>query len=129
MKNDTDMISDTDTAGSAATIVILTEEAAVEVRKFFGTEGLDANSAALRVSVLPGGCSGFEYGLEVDEDPAAEDDLVVESQGVRMLMDPFSAQYLAGIVIGYHSSFKGSGFTFENPNATGSCGCGTSFSV
>jgi len=48
---------------------------------------------------------------------------------VRMLMDPFSAQYLAGIVIGYHSSFKGSGFTFENPNATGSCGCGTSFSV
>lgn len=121
-------MSDTDTAGTAAAIS-LTEEAAVEVRKFFAAEGLDERSAALRVSVLPGGCSGFEYGLEVDEQPAAEDDLVVESQGVRVLMDPFSAQYLSGIVIGHHSSFKGSGFTFENPNATGSCGCGTSFSV
>ena len=122
-------MSNTETAGSAGAVISLTEQAAVEVRKFFSAEGLDENSAALRVSVLPGGCSGFEYGLEVDEDPAAEDDLIVESQGVRMLMDPFSAQYLAGIVIGYHSSFKGSGFTFENPNATGSCGCGTSFSV
>ena len=125
----TRVMSNADTAGSAGAVVSLTEQAAVEVRKFFVAEGLDENAGALRVSVLPGGCSGFEYGLEVDEDPAAEDDLVVESQGVRMLMDPFSAQYLAGIVIGYHSSFKGSGFTFENPNATGSCGCGTSFSV
>lgn len=107
----------------------LTAEAAVEVRKFFETEGLDADSAALRVSVLPGGCSGFEYGLEVDEAPAEEDDFRVVSQGIRLLIDPFSAQYLAGVNIGYHSSFKGSGFTFENPNATGSCGCGTSFSV
>lgn len=107
----------------------LTAEAAVEVRKFFETEGLDADSAALRVSVLPGGCSGFEYGLEVEENPAEEDDFCVVSQGIRLLIDPFSAQYLAGVHIGYHSSFKGSGFTFENPNATGSCGCGTSFSV
>ncbi|MGW8283331.1 MAG: HesB/IscA family protein [Gemmatimonadota bacterium] len=118
-----------DVAGAAGAAISLTESAAVEVRKFFTAEGLDERSAALRVSVLPGGCSGFEYGLEVDEQPAAEDDFVVESQGVRVLMDPFSAQYLSGIVIGYHSSFKGSGFTFENPNATGSCGCGTSFSV
>ncbi len=107
----------------------LTTEAAVEVRKFFETEGLDADSAALRVSVLPGGCSGFEYGLEVDENPAEADDFRVVSQGIHLLIDPFSAQYLAGVHIGYHSSFKGSGFTFENPNATGSCGCGTSFSV
>ncbi|MCL7966967.1 MAG: iron-sulfur cluster assembly accessory protein [marine benthic group bacterium] len=122
-------MSGTETAGSTAGAIVLTEEAAVEVRKFFSAEGLDDRSAALRVSVLPGGCSGFEYGLEVDEDPPAPDDLVIESQGIRLLMDPFSAQYLAGIVIGYHSSFKGSGFTFDNPNATGSCGCGTSFSV
>ena len=122
-------MSDTNTAGSTGAVVSLSEQAADEVRKFFAAEGLDEKSGALRVSVLPGGCSGFEYGLDVDEEPAAEDDLVVESQGVRLLMDPFSAQYLAGIVIGYHSSFKGSGFTFENPNATGSCGCGTSFSV
>jgi iron-sulfur cluster assembly protein len=107
----------------------LTAEAAVEVRKFFDVEGLDDSSATLRVSVLPGGCSGFEYGLEVDDNPAEADDLRVETQGIHLLIDPFSAQYLAGVRIGYHSSFKGSGFTFENPNAAGSCGCGTSFSV
>jgi iron-sulfur cluster assembly protein len=122
-------MSSTETKGASGATIVLTEEAAAEVRKFFAAEGLDDSSAALRVSVLPGGCSGFEYGLEVDEEPAADDDLVIESQGIRLLMDPFSAQYLSGIVIGYHSSFKGSGFTFDNPNATGSCGCGTSFSV
>ena len=122
-------MSSTETKGAAGATIVLTEEAAAEVRKFFAAEGLDDSSAALRVSVLPGGCSGFEYGLEVDEESAADDDLVIESQGIRLLMDPFSAQYLSGIVIGYHSSFKGSGFTFDNPNATGSCGCGTSFSV
>lgn len=111
------------------TNIELTAEAATEVRKFFEAEGLDEASATLRVSVLPGGCSGFEYGLEVDDNPAEPDDLPVESQGIRLLVDPFSAQYLAGVRIGYHSSFKGSGFTFENPNAVGSCGCGTSFSV
>lgn len=109
--------------------IALTEEAAVEVRKFFDAEGLQAEDATLRVSVLPGGCSGFEYGLEVDEQLAEPDDLMVESHGIRILIDPFSAQYLTGVQIGYHTSFKGSGFTFENPNATGSCGCGTSFSV
>jgi len=107
----------------------LTEEAATEVRKFFDAEGLQAEDATLRVSVLPGGCSGFEYGLEVDEQPAEPDDITLESHGIRILIDPFSAQYLSGVQIGYHTSFKGSGFTFENPNATGSCGCGTSFSV
>ncbi len=91
-------MSDTNTTGSTGAVVSLTEQAADEVRKFFAAEGLDDNSGALRVSVLPGGCSGFEYGLEVDEEPAAEDDLVIESQGVRLLMDPFSAQYLALIV-------------------------------
>lgn len=112
-----------------ATGIELTPEAAVEVRNFFEAEGLDEASAKLRVSVLPGGCSGFEYGLEVDDNPAEPDDLRIESQGIHLLIDPFSVQYLAGVQIGYHSSFKGSGFTFENPNAAGSCGCGTSFSV
>ncbi len=107
----------------------LTEEAAVQVRQFFAAENLDETSAALRVSVMPGGCSGFEYALEVDEQPPADDDYVLESQGIRLFMDPFSGQYLSGVRIGYHSSFQGQGFTFENPNATGSCGCGTSFSV
>jgi iron-sulfur cluster assembly accessory protein len=120
---------DQELAQAPRVAIELTADAAVEVRKFFENEGLDATSAALRVSVLPGGCSGFEYGLEVDEAAAEDDDFTVESQGIRLLIDPFSAQYLAGVNIGYHSSFKGSGFTFENPNAAGSCGCGTSFSV
>jgi len=124
-----DVMSDTVTDDAAVDDqLVVTEKAAKEFRQILSQKDLPEDTA-MRLSVKGGGCSGFEYGLEVDEDPAAEDDLVVESQGVRMLMDPFSAQYLAGIVIGYHSSFKGSGFTFENPNATGSCGCGTSFSV
>ena len=124
-----EMTARQDVAGAPDVGIELTAEAATEVRKFFDAEGLDPDGARLRVSVLPGGCSGFEYGLEVDEQPAEPDDLAVERHGIRILIDPFSAQYLAGVRIGYHSSFKGSGFTFENPNATGSCGCGTSFSV
>ena len=123
------MTAKQDVAPAPGVGIELTEEAAVEVRKFFDAEGLDPEGATLRVSVLPGGCSGFEYGLEVDEQAPEADDLSVECHGIRILIDPFSAQYLAGVRIGYHSSFKGSGFTFENPNATGSCGCGTSFSV
>jgi iron-sulfur cluster assembly protein len=120
-------MSDTTTEGGVT--LTLTEEAAVQVRQFFAAENLDEKSGALRVSVMPGGCSGFEYTLEVDEDEPADDDYVLESQGIRLFMDPFSGQYLSGVTIGYHSSFQGQGFTFENPNATGSCGCGTSFSV
>lgn len=123
------MTTNQELADAPSVDIVLTAEAAVEVRKFFDTEGLDETSAALRVSVLPGGCSGFEYGLEVEENPPEVDDFLVESAGIRLVIDAFSAQYLAGVHIGYHSSFKGSGFTFENPNATGSCGCGTSFSV
>ncbi|MCL7970811.1 MAG: iron-sulfur cluster assembly accessory protein [marine benthic group bacterium] len=120
-------MSDTMTEGGVT--LTLTAEAAVQVRQFFAAENLDETSAALRVSVMPGGCSGFEYALEVDEEAPAEDDYVLESEGIRLFMDPFSGQYLSGVTIGYHSSFQGQGFTFENPNATGSCGCGTSFSV
>jgi iron-sulfur cluster assembly protein len=121
-------MSEASTAQGGVTIT-LTEEAAEQVRGFFAAENLDETTAALRVSVMPGGCSGFEYALEVDEEAPADDDYVLESHGIRLYMDPFSGQYLAGVRIGFHSSFQGQGFTFENPNATGSCGCGTSFSV
>lgn len=107
-------------------LIALTPEAAEKVREFLAADGTP--DAVLRVSVLPGGCSGFEYGLDI-EDVIREDDFVFESEGVRLVLDPFSAQYLNGVSIGYHSSFQGSGFTFNNPNATGSCGCGTSFAV
>ncbi len=113
-------------AGATADpIVTLTPEAAEKVREFQKERGPEA---VLRVSVVPGGCSGFEYGLDLD-DEVRDDDFRFESGGVRIVVDPFSAQYLAGVSIGYHSSFQGTGFTFSNPNATGSCGCGTSFAV
>ena len=82
----------------------------------------------LRVSVQPGGCSGFKYGLLIEDQPA-DDDFVVQQVGFKLFVDPFSAQYLNNVVIDYVSSMQGSGFTFKNPNATGSCGCGTSFTA
>jgi iron-sulfur cluster assembly protein len=109
-------------------IVTLTSRAAEEVQKFITSEQVPAESAGLRVSVLPGGCSGFKYSLNIEE-RALEDDLVQEFSGVRVFVDGFSAQYLTGITIDYVSSMQGSGFTFNNPNATGGCGCGSSFTA
>jgi len=110
-----------------ATPVNLTESAAAEVRRYI-EEQAAAESAGLRVGVLPGGCSGFQYGLNI-EDEAAEDDMILESQGIRLFVDPFSLQYLQGTEIDFVSTFQGSGFTFNNPNASGGCGCGSSFTV
>ena len=114
------------TALSGEELIRLSPLAAEKVREFLAAESLPG--ASLRVSVLPGGCSGFEYGLEIEEE-RLEDDLAFEQHGISILIDPFSAQYLTGVAIDYQSSFQGSGFTFENPNATGSCGCGSSFAV
>jgi iron-sulfur cluster assembly protein len=117
-----------DTRQSTIAAVGLSEEAAEKARQFMADENLSPETAGLRVSVLPGGCSGFQYGLNVEE-KAREDDEVYVSHGIRLFVDPFSSQYLKGTLIGYHSSFQGSGFTFENPNASGGCGCGSSFTV
>src|SRR5215207_10601168 len=106
----------------------VTPVAGAEVMKFMQQEGVDPAVGGLRVSVQPGGCSGFKYGLLI-EDQAADDDFVVDGVGFRMFVDPFSAQYLSGVTIDYVSSMQGSGFTFKNPNATGGCGCGSSFSA
>jgi iron-sulfur cluster assembly protein len=114
-------------AGSGFALVI-TARAAEEVQKFIAQEQVPTDSAGLRVSVLPGGCSGFKYSLNVEE-RALEDDMVTQVNGVRVFVDGFSAQYLTGVTIDYVSSMQGSGFTFSNPNATGGCGCGTSFTA
>ena len=108
--------------------VTVTSVAAAEVKRFMTAEGVDLAKAGLRVSVLPGGCSGFKYSLNIEERPL-EDDMVAEVNGVRVFVDGFSAQYLTGITIDYVSSMQGSGFTFTNPNATGGCGCGSSFTA
>jgi iron-sulfur cluster assembly protein len=106
----------------------LTDRAGEEVKKFMLEEKVPLETAGLRVGVLPGGCSGFKYSLNIEEKPL-EDDMVIETGGVRCFVDPFSAQYLNGVRIDYKSDFQESGFAFENPNATGGCGCGTSFTV
>jgi len=106
----------------------LTERAAEEVRKFIAQEQVPVETAGLRVSVLPGGCSGFKYSLNIEE-RALDDDMVHEVNSVRVFVDGFSAQYLAGVTIDYVSSMQGSGFTFSNPNASGGCGCGSSFTA
>lgn len=106
----------------------ITPAAAAEVRKFIVAEGVDAAKGGLRVSVQPGGCSGFKYSLLI-EDQTADDDTVLDQDGYRVFVDPFSAQYLSGVTIDYVTSMQGSGFTFKNPNSTGGCGCGSSFSA
>ena len=109
--------------------LILTPTALAKVREFIaGEKDLPAETVGLRIGVLPGGCSGFKYEMSIDEAPG-EDDAILDFEGVRVFVDSFSAPHLAGVKIDYVSTMQSSGFAFENPNATGGCGCGTSFSV
>lgn len=108
--------------------LVLTDRAVEEVQKFIAAEAVPVETAGLRVSVLPGGCSGFKYSLNIEE-RALEDDVVMEINRTRIFMDGFSMQYLNGVTVDYTSSMQGSGFTFTNPNATGGCGCGSSFTA
>jgi iron-sulfur cluster insertion protein len=87
------------------------------------TEGL-----MLRVYIQGGGCSGFQYGFEFDKD-LQDDDTVVENNGVKLVIDPLSLQYLTGASIDYLEDLQGSRFVVSNPNASSTCGCGSSFSV
>lgn len=105
----------------------LTPTAVSKVQEFI-TEHGGADDTGLRVAVLPGGCSGFQYGLNIEDAPEVDDE-IFEEEGVRIFIDPFSAQYLEGVEIDYVTSMMGSGFSFRNPNASGGCGCGSSFTV
>ena len=88
----------------------------------------DSGPKALRVAVLGGGCSGFQYEFQL-EDAAAADDLVIEQDGQRVLVDPESLPFLSGSIIDFKDELIGARFAVENPNATSTCGCGTSFSI
>lgn len=107
--------------------LMITDSAALEVRKFLEAEQVTGDGG-LRVRVVPGGCSGFQYAMNIEEAPQATDE-VVETSGLRVFVDMFSAQYLENVEIDYVNSVMGSGFTFNNPNAQGGCGCGSSFSA
>ncbi len=119
-----------DSAGSAAqpqVPVTVTAKAVKMVNITKEEEGHDA-SCGLRIAVRGGGCSGFEYALDFD-DEKRDTDLVYEQNGRKVIVDPISARYLAGTEIDYVLGMTGAGFKFNNPNAVGTCGCGSSFTV
>ncbi|MEM7350973.1 MAG: iron-sulfur cluster insertion protein ErpA [Acidobacteriota bacterium] len=107
--------------------VTVTKKAADMVQITKQQEGIDP-SYGLRIAVRGGGCSGFEYALDF-EDEVRDNDLVYEQQGLKVIVDPISARYLAGTEIDYSLGMTGAGFKFNNPNAIGTCGCGSSFTV
>jgi iron-sulfur cluster assembly accessory protein len=85
--------------------------------------------SGLRVFVQGGGCSGFQYGLMIEENGSGDADQVFESNGIRLYVDPISVRYLIGAEVDYVETITGGGFTIKNPNATSTCGCGQSFTV
>ena len=111
-------------AGEKKALLSLTD-AAVEKVKFFAKTMPDSEGKALRVFIQGGGCSGFQYGFTFDE--KHDDDNVMEQAGITIVVDPQSAGYLKDAKVDYVEDFRGAGFSVQNPNATGGCGCGKSF--
>jgi len=105
---------------------VLTDAAAAKVKKLVEEEGNP--DLKLRVVVQGGGCSGFQYGFEFDEN-VADDDVQIENDGTIMLIDSMSLQYLAGAEVDYLEGLEGARFVINNPNAKSTCGCGSSFSI
>ncbi len=106
--------------------LVFTDSAANKVKELIQEEGNP--ELKLRVFVTGGGCSGFQYGFTFDE-VTNEDDTIMEKNGVMLLIDPMSFQYLVGAEIDYSEGLQGSQFVIKNPNATSTCGCGSSFSA
>lgn len=105
-------------------MITMTDTATSKVKELITAEGDDA--LMLRVAVRPGGCSGFSYEMFFDTEKAA-DDVTAESEGVKVVVDPASAQYLSGATLDYKDGLNGAGFSINNPNAERTCGCGNSF--
>ena len=109
----------------------LTEKASTELKTLMESEIAAANMSAdavVRLAVQGGGCSGFSYKMGFDEN-VTEKDQILEVSGVRVAVDEKSLMYLDGVEVDYHDGLMGRGFTFSNPNASGTCGCGSSFSI
>ena len=105
----------------------LSETAATEIKKIITDQGMPGEKTSLRVGVRGGGCSGFSYSLDLVEDEPGDSDEVLESHGVKILCDMKSYLYLNGVEIDFTDEVMGRGFVFKNPNATSTCGCGSSF--
>lgn len=103
--------------------ITLTEKASNRLKDIISSKG---GSLALRVMVRGGGCSGMEYGMALERNPRADDN-ILENEGVRVVIDPASLEHLEGATIDFVDSLMGGGFAINNPNATASCGCGQSF--
>lgn len=109
---------------ATTTMLTITPEAVGQLKTFLSDQGTP--EAGLRVFVAPGGCSGLQYGMTI-EDNAEDGDEIIETDGVRLMVDNFSAMYLQGAEVDYVNSLMGGGFTVHNPNAVASCACGHSF--
>jgi iron-sulfur cluster assembly protein len=109
-------------------MVTITDSAVQAIKEAFADENTAPEKAYLRVGVRGGGCSGLSYDLSIDTE-RHEGDVEVEKDGVRLLIDSKSQLYLVGTILDYTTGLNGRGFVFENPNATGTCGCGESFSI
>jgi iron-sulfur cluster assembly protein len=107
-------------------MIQLTENAVKQIKRFRDDENMP--EGGLRIAVVGGGCSGLSYKLEFQKEPVANDK-VFEQAGVKIFVDPKSFLYVKGLTLDYSGGLNGTGFTFSNPNASKSCGCGTSFSV
>lgn len=109
--------------------ITLTELAANKIREIIKEQSLPDSETKLRVAVKGGGCSGFSYMLDLTEEARGESDEELDSQGIKILVDNKSLLYLNGTEIDFRDEVMASGFVFKNPNATSSCGCGSSFSA
>ncbi|MEJ2693331.1 MAG: iron-sulfur cluster assembly accessory protein [Candidatus Thiodiazotropha sp.] len=107
-------------------MIILTDNAQKAISRFI--KGSDTPVEGLRISVTGGGCSGMQYGMELEE-AAKGDDTIVEVGDLKLFVDPYSAPLLKGVTVDFLDSMEGSGFKFDNPNASASCGCGNSFTA
>ncbi|MBM4303368.1 MAG: iron-sulfur cluster assembly accessory protein [Deltaproteobacteria bacterium] len=107
-------------------MITLTESAVKTIKRFREDENMP--EGGLRVAVVGGGCSGLSYKLEFQKEPQPNDK-IFEQDGVKVFIDPKSFLYVKGLTLDYQGGLNGTGFNFKNPNASKSCGCGTSFSV
>jgi iron-sulfur cluster insertion protein len=126
METQTGQAQPTQPQGGSGALVNMTDRAIQKVQGFAATNK-EAEGKHLRIYVQGGGCSGFQYGFTFDE--KREDDQVIDCGPIKVLLDPVSLPYVQHATVDYVEDFRGSGFVVQNPNATGSCGCGHSFSV